>query len=50
MFLVEKSGVFIFEINAYSLWTKQERPFTRGHFDVHHHLLRIHSDAFSTFP
>src|SRR5699024_358260 len=54
MFLVEKSGVFIFEkaigeeIDAYSLWTKQERPFiilgnlkrsaVRRNFDIAHEL------------
>lgn len=54
MFLVEKYGVFIFEkvmgeaIDAYSLWTKQERPFiilgnlkrsaVRRNFDIAHEL------------
>lgn len=54
MFLVEKSGVFIFEksigeeIDAYSLWTKQNRPFiilgnlkrsaVRRNFDIAHEL------------
>ncbi|WP_164218647.1 XRE family transcriptional regulator [Virgibacillus sp. YIM 98842] len=54
MFLVEKSGVFIFEkpigeeIDAYSLWTKQDRPFiilgnlkrsaVRRNFDIAHEL------------
>ncbi|MBP1970159.1 Zn-dependent peptidase ImmA (M78 family) [Virgibacillus natechei] len=54
MFLVEKSGVFIFEkaigeeIDAYSLWTKQERPYiilgnlkqsaVRRNFDIAHEL------------
>lgn len=54
MFLVEKSGALIFEkaigeeIDAYSLWTKQERPFiilgnlkrsaVRRNFDVAHEL------------
>ncbi|WP_026906838.1 helix-turn-helix domain-containing protein [Paucisalibacillus globulus] len=54
MFLVEKSGVFIFEkaigeeIDAYSLWTKQDRPFiilgnlkrsaARRNFDLAHEL------------
>mgnify|MGYP001187626527 CR=1 FL=1 len=54
MFLVEKSGVFIFEkaigedIDAYSLWTKEERPFiilgnlkrsaARRNFDIAHEL------------
>lgn len=54
MFLIEKSGVFIFEkaigedIDAYSLWTKRERPFiilgnlkrsaARRNFDLVHEL------------
>ncbi|WP_080872030.1 XRE family transcriptional regulator [Oceanobacillus timonensis] len=54
MFLVEKSGVFIFEraigeeIDAYSLWTEQDRPFiilgnlkrsaVRRNFDIAHEL------------
>ncbi|CEI80504.1 ImmA/IrrE family metallo-endopeptidase [Oceanobacillus oncorhynchi subsp. incaldanensis] len=54
MFLIEKSGVFIFEkaigkeIDAYSLWTKQDRPFiilgnlkrsaARRNFDIAHEL------------
>lgn len=54
MFLIEKSGVFIFEkpigeeIDAYSLWTKQDRPFiilgnlkrsaVRRNFDIAHEL------------
>ncbi len=54
MFLVEKSGVFIFEkaiggeIDAYSLWSKQARPFiilgnlkrsaVRRNFDIAHEL------------
>lgn len=54
MFLVEKSGIFIFEkaigaeIDAYSLWTKQDRPFimlgnlkrsaVRRNFDIAHEL------------
>ncbi len=54
MFLVEKSGVFIFEkaigeeTDAYSLWTKQDRPFimlgnlkrsaVRRNFDIAHEL------------
>ncbi|KPH78245.1 helix-turn-helix domain-containing protein [Oceanobacillus caeni] len=54
MFLVEKSGIFIFEkaigeeIDAYSLWTKQDRPFiilgnlkrssARRNFDIAHEL------------
>lgn len=54
MFLVEKSGVFIFEkpigeeIDAYSLWTNQDRPFimlgnlkrsaVRRNFDLAHEL------------
>lgn len=54
MFLVEKSGVFISEkaigkeIDAYSLWTRQERPFiilgnlkksaVRRNFDIAHEL------------
>lgn len=54
MFLIEKSGVFIFEkaigedIDAYSLWTKEERPFiilgnikrsaVRRNFDLAHEL------------
>lgn len=54
MFLIEKSGVFIFEkpigeeIDAYSLWTNQNRPFiilgnlkrsaVRRNFDIAHEL------------
>src|SRR5690625_369607 len=54
MFLVEKSGVFIFEkaigeeVDAYSLWTNQERPYiilgnlkrsaVRRNFDIAHEL------------
>lgn len=54
MFLIEKSGVFIFEkpigeeIDAYSLWTKKDRPFiilgnlkrsaVRRNFDLAHEL------------
>ncbi|KAB8130304.1 ImmA/IrrE family metallo-endopeptidase [Gracilibacillus oryzae] len=54
MFLMEKSGIFIFEkpigdeIDAYSLWTKQDRPFivlgnlkrsaVRRNFDLAHEL------------
>lgn len=54
MFLVEKSGIFIFEkaigeeINAYSLWTNSDRPFiilgnmkrssVRRNFDIAHEL------------
>lgn len=54
MFLVEKSGVFIFEkaigekIDAYSLWTNRDRPFivlgnlkrsaVRRNFDIAHEL------------
>lgn len=54
MFLIEKSGVFVFEktigedIDAYSLWTKQNRPFiilgnlkrsaVRRNFDIAHEL------------
>ncbi|MBO1003891.1 spr1629 family repressor/antitoxin [Pseudogracilibacillus auburnensis] len=54
MFLIEKSGVFIFEkaieedIDAYSLWTKQDRSFiilgnlkrsaVRRNFDIAHEL------------
>ncbi|WP_017471484.1 helix-turn-helix domain-containing protein [Amphibacillus jilinensis] len=54
MFLIEKSGVFIFEkaidneIDAYSLWTNQDRPFiilgdlkrssVRRNFDIAHEL------------
>lgn len=54
MFLIEKSGVFIFEkaigeeMDAYSLWTKQDRPFiilgnlkrssARRNFDIAHEL------------
>ncbi|KGX86083.1 spr1629 family repressor/antitoxin [Pontibacillus litoralis] len=54
MFLVEKSGVFMFEkaigeeMDAYSLWTKQDRPFillgnlkrsaVRRNFDIAHEL------------
>jgi len=54
MFLIEKSGVFVFEkaigeeIDAYSLWTKQERPYiilgnlkrsaVRRSFDLAHEL------------
>ncbi|WP_077329660.1 spr1629 family repressor/antitoxin [Virgibacillus siamensis] len=54
MFAMEKSGIFIFEkaigeeIDAYSLWTKQERPFiilgnlkrsaVRRNFDLAHEL------------
>lgn len=54
MFLIEKSGVFVFEkaigneIDAYSLWTKQDRPFiilgtmkqsaVRRNFDLAHEL------------
>ena len=54
MFLIEKSGVFIFEkaigeeIDAYSLWTQQDRPFiilgnlkrsaVRRNFDIAHEL------------
>jgi len=54
MFLVEKSGVFVFEkaigdeIDAYSLWTKQDLPFimlgnlkrsaVRRNFDIAHEL------------
>lgn len=54
MFLIEKSGVFIFEkpideeIDAYSLWTKKDRPFiilgnlkrsaVRRNFDIAHEL------------
>lgn len=54
MFLVEKSGVFIFEksigeeIDAYSLWTENERPYimlgnmkrsaVRRNFDIAHEL------------
>lgn len=54
MFLIEKSGVFIFEkaigdeIDAYSLWTNQDRPYiiignlkrsaVRRNFDIAHEL------------
>lgn len=54
MFLVEKSGVFVFEktigeeIDAYSLWTRNERPYiilgnmkrsaVRRNFDIAHEL------------
>ena len=54
LFLVEKSGIFVFEkaigdeIDAYSLWTKQDRPFiilgnlkrsaVRRNFDIAHEL------------
>ncbi|GGP10174.1 spr1629 family repressor/antitoxin [Oceanobacillus neutriphilus] len=54
MFLAEKSGIFIFEkaigeeIDAYSVWTKQDRPFiilgnlkrsaARRNFDIAHEL------------
>ncbi|WP_152658159.1 XRE family transcriptional regulator [Oceanobacillus sp. CFH 90083] len=54
MFLAEKSGIFIFEkaigeeIDAYSLWTKQDRPFiilgnlkrsaVRRNFDIAHEI------------
>src|SRR5699024_180368 len=54
MFLIEKSGVFIFEkaigedIDAYSLWTSEDRPFiilgnlkrsaVRRNFDLAHEL------------
>ncbi|WP_188455506.1 spr1629 family repressor/antitoxin [Virgibacillus oceani] len=54
MFLVEKSGIFVFEkaigedIDAYSIWTKQDRPFiilgnlkrsaVRRNFDIAHEL------------
>ncbi|WP_337017946.1 XRE family transcriptional regulator, partial [Oceanobacillus massiliensis] len=57
MFLVEKSGVFIFEkalgeeIDAYSLWTNNERPYiilgnmkrsaSRRNFDIAHELAHI---------
>ncbi|WP_058309093.1 spr1629 family repressor/antitoxin [Gracilibacillus massiliensis] len=57
MFLIEKSGVFIFEkaigeeIDAYSLWTKQDRPFiilgnmkcsaVRRNFDIAHELAHL---------
>ncbi|GAA0378563.1 helix-turn-helix domain-containing protein [Bacillus horti] len=57
MFLVEKSGVFVFEkaigeeIDAYSLWTCQERPYIilgnmkrsafRRNFDIAHELGHI---------
>jgi Zn-dependent peptidase ImmA (M78 family) len=67
MFSVEKSGVFIFEkpigeeIDAYSLWTKQDRPFimlgnlkrsaVRRNFDIAHelgHLLLHYRVEFTT--
>ncbi|AVR00932.1 transcriptional regulator [Oceanobacillus iheyensis] len=57
MFLVEKSGVFIFEkalgeeIDAYSLWTNNERPYIilgnmkrsafRRNFDIAHELAHL---------
>lgn len=67
MFLVEKSGVFVFEkaigeeIDAYSLWTEQDRPFimlgnlkrsaVRRNFDIAHelgHLLLHYRVEFSS--
>ncbi|WP_117161028.1 ImmA/IrrE family metallo-endopeptidase [Paraliobacillus sp. X-1268] len=67
LFLVEKSGVFIFEkaigddIDAYSLWTNQERPYiilgnmkrssVRRNFDIAHelaHLLLHYRSEFSS--
>ncbi|GEM03167.1 transcriptional regulator [Halolactibacillus miurensis] len=66
LFLVEKSGVFVFEkaigddIDAYSLWTKTERPYiilgnlkrssVRRNFDIAHelgHLLLHYKVAFT---
>ncbi|MGM0524351.1 MAG: helix-turn-helix domain-containing protein [Bacillota bacterium] len=66
LFLIEKSGVFVFEkaigddIDAYSLWTKTERPYiilgnlkrssVRRNFDIAHelgHLLLHYKVAFT---
>ncbi|WP_217587549.1 helix-turn-helix domain-containing protein [Lentibacillus saliphilus] len=66
MFLVEKSGIFVFEkaigedIDAYSVWTNQDRPFimlgnlkrsaVRRNFDIAHelgHLLLHYQVEFS---